>query len=78
MSVAAWVTLALLAVMFGLLVKTRLPPWVIFLGAVALATALRLAPEEELLMGFSNSAKTGRSYRGQTEHMTGAFPGRMC
>lgn len=50
----AWITLALLAVTFLLLFATRLPPTVIFLGALTAAITLGLAPVTDLLKGFSN------------------------
>ncbi len=55
MTLEAWITLSILIVMFVLLIKTKLPAWIIFLGALTTAITLRLAPEEELLKGFSNS-----------------------
>jgi len=55
MTIAAWLTVAILAGLFILLIATKLPPWVIFLGALTLAITLRLAPENELLLGFANS-----------------------
>jgi len=54
MTFNAYLTLAILAVTFGLLVKTRLPAAAIFLGALAAAITLELAPNHELLKGFSN------------------------
>lgn len=55
MPLDTWLTLALLSGLFILLIFTELPPWVIFLGALTVAITLRLAPENELLLGFSNS-----------------------
>ena len=55
MSVQAWITLALLAVMFGLMAWDKLPTWVIFVGAMTAAMTLQLAPPTGLLKGFSNS-----------------------
>ncbi|WP_067051503.1 SLC13 family permease [Methanofollis ethanolicus] len=52
--VDAGITLALLAVTFLLLFATRLPPTVIFLGALTAAITLGLAPVTDLLKGFSN------------------------
>ena len=54
MTLAAYITLALLSVLFVLLVKTRIPAPAIFVGALTVAITLRLAPTEELLKGFSN------------------------
>ncbi len=54
MPLAAYVTLALLAVLFFMLVKTKIPAPAIFVGALTVAITLRLAPVEELLKGFSN------------------------
>ena len=47
--------IVILVVLFALLIKTKLPPWVLFLGALAITMGLGLAPEEESLKGFSNS-----------------------
>jgi len=55
MPLAAWLTVALLLSLFVLLILTKLPPWVIFLGALTVAITLHLAPESELLLGFANS-----------------------
>ena len=55
MTLDAWLTLAILVALFVMLIKTRLPAWIIFLGALTVALTLGLAPEEELLKGFSNS-----------------------
>ena len=54
MSLNAYLTLAILAATFGLLIKTKLPATVIFLGALTAAITLGLAPPHELLKGFSN------------------------
>jgi len=40
--------------MFGLLIKTKIPPVVVFVGALTLTITFRLAPLEESLKGFSN------------------------
>ena len=55
MTLDAWLTLAILVALFVMLIKTRLPAWIIFLGALTAALTLRLAPEEDLLKGFSNA-----------------------
>lgn len=54
MSYDAYVTLAILALTFVLLVKTRIPAPAVFLGALTAALTFRLAPVPELLKGFSN------------------------
>jgi di/tricarboxylate transporter len=54
MALDAYITLALLAVLFLLLVKTKIPAPALFVGALTVAITLRLAPVEELLKGFSN------------------------
>jgi len=54
MTLAAYLTLALLAVLFLFLIKTRIPAPAIFLGALTAAITLKLAPTSELLRGFSN------------------------
>ena len=55
MTIDAYITIAILALTFGLLIKTRIPPAAVFLGALALTMTFRLAPPEQLLDGFSNS-----------------------
>jgi di/tricarboxylate transporter len=54
MTLAAYLTLALLAVLFLFLIKTKIPAPAIFLGALTAAITLKLAPASELLKGFSN------------------------
>ena len=54
MTVAAYLTLALLTTLFILLIKTKIPAPAIFVGALAVAMTLNLAPAPELLKGFSN------------------------
>ena len=54
MTLNAYLTLAILIVTFGLLIKTRLPAAAVFMGALAAAITLKLAPTPELLKGFSN------------------------
>ncbi len=54
MTLAAYITLALLLALFILLIKTKIPAPAIFLGALTVALTLRLAPAHELLKGFSN------------------------
>jgi di/tricarboxylate transporter len=55
MSIDAYLTLAILALTFVLLIKTRIPPVAIFLGALTLTITFRLAPLEQSLKGFANS-----------------------
>ncbi len=54
MSYEMWITTAILAGMFGLLIKTKIPPVTIFVGALTLTITFRLAPLAESLKGFSN------------------------
>ena len=54
MSLDAYLTLALLVVLFVLLIKTKIPAPAIFIGALTAAITLKLAPVPELLKGFSN------------------------
>ena len=49
-----WITTAILIGMFGLLIKTKIPPVVVFVGALTLTITFRLAPLAESLKGFSN------------------------
>lgn len=55
MSLQGWIMLVILIVMFGLLIWNKLPTWLVFVGTLAVAMTLRLAPEDELLKGFANS-----------------------
>ena len=52
----AWIMLAILAGMFGLLIWSRVPPWAIFVATLTVTMSLRLAPQEALLKGFANPA----------------------
>ena len=54
MTLNAYLTLAIIVVTFVLLVRTRIPPTALFLGALTAAITLKLAPAHELLKGFSN------------------------
>ena len=54
MPLTAWFTIILLVAVFGLLIKTNLPPVAIFLGALTIAVVLRLTSLEHGLKGFSN------------------------
>ncbi len=53
MTLNAYLTSAILAVILGLLIKTKLSAAPVFLGALATAIALDLAPTKGLLKGFS-------------------------
>ncbi len=55
MTIDAYITIAILALTFGLLIKTKLPPAAVFLGALVLTMTFRLAPLNQTLDGFSNS-----------------------
>jgi len=55
MSVDAYITIAILALTFGLLIKTKLPPVAVFVAALALCMTFGLAPMDQLLDGFANS-----------------------
>lgn len=54
MSFESWAMLVILVVMFGLLVWDRFPAWIVFVGTLTVTMTLRLAPEDQLLEGFSN------------------------
>jgi len=54
MTLEMWITTIILIGMFGLLIKTKIPPVVVFVGALTLTITFRLAPLEESLKGFSN------------------------
>ncbi len=54
MTVDGWITVAILGLMFGLLIGTKLPPAAVFVGALTVALTFDLAPAGELLKGFSN------------------------
>lgn len=54
MSVDAYLTITILALTFVLLIKTKIPPVAVFVGALTLTMAFHLAPLEESLKGFSN------------------------
>ena len=55
MTLDAWLTIAILAATFVALLATRVPPVVVFLGALTLSVTLGLAPLDRSLAGFSNS-----------------------
>ena len=54
MPLTAWFTIILLTAMFTLLIKTKLPPVAIFLGALTIAVVLNLTSLKHGLKGFSN------------------------
>lgn len=56
MTTEATVMLGILFGMFGLLIWSRIPAWAIFMVTLTVTITLRLAPEDALLKGFSNSA----------------------
>ena len=55
MTVDAWLTLGLIAVLLVLLVWGRFPTWAVFAGTLAAILTLGLAPEADALSGFSNA-----------------------
>jgi di/tricarboxylate transporter len=54
MSVNQYITIAILALTFALLIKSKIPPVAIFVGALTLTITFRLAPLNQSLNGFSN------------------------
>ncbi len=55
MSLDAYITILILAITFALLIKGKIPPVAIFVGALTLTITFRLAPLSQSLKGFSNS-----------------------
>ncbi len=55
MTTDQYLTIAILAVTFGLLIKSKIPPVAVFVGALTLTITFRLAPLDQSLKGFSNS-----------------------
>ena len=55
MPIDAWLTTAILVVIFAVLMTTKLPPATVFLGALTLSVTFDLAPLGRSLAGFSNS-----------------------
>jgi di/tricarboxylate transporter len=55
MTLDAWLTIVILAGILAALLATRLPPVVIFLGALTLSVTFDLAPLGRSLAGFSNA-----------------------
>ena len=54
MTTDAYITIAILTATFGLLIKTKIPPPAVFLGALTMAISFELAPLAHLLKGFRN------------------------
>jgi hypothetical protein len=52
-TIAAWMMLAILVGMIGLLVWNKLPAWIVFVGTLVVTTTLGLSPEGDLLLGFA-------------------------
>lgn len=55
MTLDAWLTLGIIAALFGLLIWGRWPTWAVFVAALAAIITLGLAPEADVLGGFANS-----------------------
>ncbi len=49
-----YLIIAILALTFGLLIFSKLPPAAIFVGALTLTITFKLAPLEDSLKGFNN------------------------
>ena len=54
MSIDQYITIAILMLTFALLIKSKIPPVAVFVGALTLTITFRLAPLKESLKGFSN------------------------
>ncbi len=54
MTTDQYITIAILALTFTLLIKSKIPPVAVFVGALTLTITFRLAPLGESLKGFSN------------------------
>jgi di/tricarboxylate transporter len=54
MTADQYITIAILALTFALLIKSKIPPVAVFVGALTLTITFRLAPLGESLKGFSN------------------------
>ena len=54
MSADQHIMIAILALTFALLIKSKIPPVAVFVGALTLTVTFRLAPLDESLKGFSN------------------------
>lgn len=55
MTVATWTTLGLLVAMLVMLVRNKLPIWLVFIGTITVAMTLQLASPAALLKGYSNT-----------------------
>jgi di/tricarboxylate transporter len=55
MSADQYITIAILALTFALLIKSKIPPVAVFVGALTLTITFHLAPLGDSLKGFSNS-----------------------
>ncbi len=55
MSIEAWLTAAIIVATFAFLLLTKIPPVVVFLGALTASVTLGLAPLKASLAGFANS-----------------------
>ena len=55
MTIAAWITLALLIAMFVVLVWNKFPIWLVFISTITVAMTLQLASPADLLRGYSNT-----------------------
>jgi di/tricarboxylate transporter len=55
MPTSAWITLALLIGMFVMLVRDKLPIWLVFISTLTVAMTLKLAPPAALFKGYSNT-----------------------
>ena len=54
MTADQYITIAILTLTFALLIKSKIPPVAVFVGALTLTITFRLAPLGESLKGFSN------------------------
>jgi di/tricarboxylate transporter len=54
MSADQYITIAILILTFALLIKSKIPPVAVFVGALTLTITFRLAPLDQSLKGFSN------------------------
>ena len=60
LSLNAWITIVLVLVMFGLLLFTKLPADVVFVGGMAVLLVCGVLPAKEVLSGFSTVRGGGR------------------
>jgi hypothetical protein len=54
MTADQYITIAILALTFALLIKSKIPPVAVFVSALTLTITFRLAPLNQSLKGFSN------------------------